>query len=112
MLTSTTNMHKSIIERIMRSKILFFDSNPIGRIFTRFSKDITTLDMILPLMFNMCTFVGFRSLSVFLMIVVIFPYMTIALFVIGIFLVIIVRKSIKPIRECLRMDAIYRGPIH
>ena len=112
LLVSTTNLHKAIVEKIVRSKILFFDSNPIGRIFTRFSKDITTLDLVLPPIFNLATFVGFRSLSVFLMIIVVFPWMVIALAVVVFFMVYIVKKALKPIRECLRMDAIYRGPIH
>ena len=33
---------------VMKAKILFFDSNPIGRIVTRFSKDIMYLDTNLP----------------------------------------------------------------
>jgi hypothetical protein len=37
-------MHSKMIEKVIRSKILFFDSNPIGRIFTRFSKDVYVLD--------------------------------------------------------------------
>ena len=37
-------------EKVLRAKILFFDSNPIGRIITRFSKDIAVFDMVIPVL--------------------------------------------------------------
>lgn len=43
-LTSTTNIHHEMAYRVMRSPILFFDSNPSGRITTRFTKDIVIMD--------------------------------------------------------------------
>jgi len=45
---STTNMHHVVSNRVLRANILFFDSNPIGRIVTRFSKDVAVLDFIIP----------------------------------------------------------------
>ena len=43
-LASIDNIHKTMSLAVLRSKILFFDSNPIGRILTRFSKDIVVFD--------------------------------------------------------------------
>ena len=43
-LTSTNIMHNTIAEKVIRATILFFDSNPQGRITTRFQKDITIMD--------------------------------------------------------------------
>ena len=73
MYISTTNLHKAILEKVIRARVLFFDQNPLGRIMTRFSKEITTLDLILPPMFNGITFTGFRSLTVAIMVTIIFP---------------------------------------
>ena len=64
MTTSTTGMHRAMVEKIIRAKILFFDSNPIGRIYTRFSKDVSVLDLILPGVFTLATFSVFRTLTV------------------------------------------------
>ena len=47
-LQANTNMHNKMSEKVIRAKILFFDSNPIGRIVTRFSKDLTMIDILLP----------------------------------------------------------------
>jgi len=41
---SSTVLHDKMTERVARAEILFYDSNPIGRILTRFSKDVVTLD--------------------------------------------------------------------
>jgi ATP-binding cassette, subfamily C (CFTR/MRP), member 4 len=43
-LTATTNMHTKMAWKVLRSKIQFFDSNPIGRVTSRFSKDMLLLD--------------------------------------------------------------------
>ena len=39
LLNALSNMHNAMAERVMRATILFFDSNPSGRVVTRFSKD-------------------------------------------------------------------------
>lgn len=44
-LTAANNMHGAMIDKISRAPILFFDSNPVGRIMTRLSKDMTILDL-------------------------------------------------------------------
>ena len=36
--------HNKMVKRVLRSPVEFFDSNPIGRIITRFSKDTNVID--------------------------------------------------------------------
>lgn len=43
-LTSGTNMHNKMTESILRINVVFFDSNPIGRIINRFAKDMGIFD--------------------------------------------------------------------
>ena len=47
-LKSSTGMHKSMTMAVLRADIKFFDSNPIGRVITRFAKDVTVFDLIMP----------------------------------------------------------------
>jgi ATP-binding cassette, subfamily C (CFTR/MRP), member 1 len=47
-LKSNSNMLSRITERVIHAKVIFFDSNPIGRILTRFTKDLVGLDFMLP----------------------------------------------------------------
>ena len=93
MTSSTTGMHKAMIERISRAKILFFDSNPIGRIYTRFSKDISVLDLIVPGMFSLFTFSVFRTITVSITVIVVRPLMLIVVAFMLMFLMIIVNRA-------------------
>lgn len=45
---SSINLHNRMFSCLMRSVMRFFDNNPSGRILNRFSKDIGTMDEILP----------------------------------------------------------------
>jgi len=45
---SATLLHTSILKSVLRAPMSFFDHTPIGRIITRFSKDIDVLDSQLP----------------------------------------------------------------
>lgn len=70
-------MHNAMSERVLRAKILFFDSNPMGRIMTRFSKDMVTIDFIFGFLFPMIAYGIFRATSVVLSICIINPYILI-----------------------------------
>ncbi|KAI4581558.1 hypothetical protein MJG53_010001 [Ovis ammon polii x Ovis aries] len=49
LVNSSQTLHNKILESILRAPVLFFNSNPIGRILNRFSKDIGHMDDLLPL---------------------------------------------------------------
>ena len=90
-LRASRNLHKKMAETVIRSKIIFFDSNPIGRIVTRFSKDVVVIDLILPPLVIFITLGVFRSLAVAISIAVINPWILIAVGVAVVLMVIIVR---------------------
>jgi ATP-binding cassette subfamily C (CFTR/MRP) protein 4 len=41
-------MHDNMFAKVLRSKMIFFDTNPVGRVLNRFSKDIGLVDELLP----------------------------------------------------------------
>ncbi|XP_054158234.1 ATP-binding cassette sub-family C member 4-like, partial [Oppia nitens] len=45
---ASINLHNRIFYRLMRTRITFFDTNPVGRILNRFTKDVGTVDEQLP----------------------------------------------------------------
>lgn len=75
---STTNLHNAVSKRVIRSVVLFFDSNPVGRIVTRFSKDVTVLDFIIPIYVVFIAQGMFRSLTVTATVGIINPWLFIA----------------------------------
>lgn len=109
---STTRMHNRMVETVIRAKVLFFDSNPIGRIYTRFSKDVNVLDLILPNLGALATFGIFRSITVTMVVCVIHPSMLVVLAVAFAIMTYLMIKAAGVLREAQRMDSLYRGPIH
>lgn len=70
-LTTTSNMHLEMCRKVLSAKIVFFDSNPVGRILTRFSKDMAVLDLVMPPISIVMTYGIFRALTVAISIIVI-----------------------------------------
>jgi ABC-type multidrug transport system fused ATPase/permease subunit len=60
---------------VIRATILFFDSNPVGRIVTRFSKDVTVLDFVIPLCVVLIAQGAFRTITVTITLGVINPWL-------------------------------------
>lgn len=42
-------IHNAMLHRVLRCPMSFFESTPVGRIMSRFSKDIDILDVMLPM---------------------------------------------------------------
>lgn len=48
-LRAARQLHDYVLTNAMRTPLAFYDVTPIGRILNRFSKDIDTVDTVLPL---------------------------------------------------------------
>ncbi len=47
-LLTSKNLHNNMLDSVIKSKMRFFDLNPIGRIMNRFTKDMSSIDEVLP----------------------------------------------------------------
>lgn len=60
LLKAAENLHNKMAMTIVKAPVLFYDTNPGGRILNRFSKDVGTIDDVLPIRFlesvTMCLF--------------------------------------------------------
>ena len=84
MVRASRVFHTAMLHNVLRSPMEFFDTTPMGRILNRFSRDIETVDSILPQLIRQWMQMVFAVLSV----VVIISYST------PIFLVMIVPLGI------------------
>ncbi len=48
-LYASQHLHNRMLQHVTRTPVLFFDSNPLGRIINRFSKDTAVTDGTLPM---------------------------------------------------------------
>ena len=87
-----SNMHNAMADKVIRAKILFFDSNPIGRILSRFSVDCAQLDTRLAGFAMLATVGTLRALFVCISVVIVNPWSLIIVFV-SIFYMIFVYKK-------------------
>lgn len=111
-LTSATNIHNYSLYKVLRATILFFDSNPVGRITARFSKDMIAIDHMMAMYMTMIAQGGLRCLTVFITLCVINPYLLIAVVILIFPCIWILKKGRGPMQECQKLDGISRGPIH
>ena len=47
-LRSSERLHDKMVVAVLHAPVFFFDSNPVGRILNRFSRDIGCMDEVLP----------------------------------------------------------------
>jgi ATP-binding cassette, subfamily C (CFTR/MRP), member 4 len=110
--TSSTNMHNAACKAVLRAKILFFDSNPIGRIVTRFSKDIMVIDFMLAIFMIVIAQGILRSVTVMITVAIINPWLFIVAVVSLCAMILVMRRVVAPMQSSQVLDGIYRGPIH
>ncbi|XP_063913159.1 ATP-binding cassette sub-family C member 4-like isoform X2 [Zophobas morio] len=111
MKTSIT-LHKQMFARISKAPMLFFKTNPTGRILNRFSKDIGLMDETLPLLLMDTFQVAFIVLGSVVLVSVVNAWMLAP--TAAAFLVFFVFKSIflAKTRTIKRLEAEARSPIY
>lgn len=110
--TSAKNMFKAMTQAVLRSKILFFDSNPLGRIVTRFTKDMSVIDMLMTYYIIVISFGMLKLLATVIVIAFISPIVLIPAFFASIGMVMLVKLVGPVLVETQRVDSVIRGPIH
>lgn len=111
-LKSSTNLHNAMVDRVLRANILFFDSNPIGRVVTRFSKDLVVFDLIMPILVIIIVQGFFRTGTVVIIISVVNPWMLVLVAFCAVMMYFTMKKGSRVMIEAQRRDAESRGPVH
>lgn len=110
-LKASERLHNKMTNTILKAPVFFFDTNPVGRILNRFSKDIGCTDELLPMTFFLAvqvillevTAVVLSSVTNYLILAAITPL--IAVFI------LIVRYFLKTSRELKRLESVCRSPV-
>ena len=105
-------MHREMTKTLLRAKIVFFDSNPIGRIITRFSKDMAVLDMVMPNFAVVISYGIFRASAVGVSLCIVNYWLVIPLVLTVSYFIYVVKHVTRALIDAQRLDTIVRGPIH
>uniref|UniRef100_UPI00358FE290 ATP-binding cassette sub-family C member 12 isoform X2 n=1 Tax=Myxine glutinosa TaxID=7769 RepID=UPI00358FE290 len=110
-LRASSHLHDTVFYKVLRSPMMFFDSEPVGRIVNRFSKDLDEVDVQLP--FNADNFLIQLFLMLFTLatLAIIFPPFLALVFVLVIIFLIITRLFRVAIRELKQLENITRSPL-
>lgn len=110
-LLSSQKLHNLIFERVLFSRLSWFESQPVGRILNRFSKDLDMVDRMLPTSLEIFCVNAIRIISFFVVIAVVFPLFLVALVPIAFLFVmtgLYFRASSTQLR---RIDGVVRSPV-
>ena len=110
-LSSAARLHDRMIVAILKSPVLFFDTNPLGRILNRFSKDVGAIDEVLP-----THFLNSLQVLLFLAAATILPatvnaWVLLAAIPFCVTCVYLGKYYLKSSRELKRLESICRSPI-
>ncbi|KAJ3317920.1 hypothetical protein HDU76_001009 [Blyttiomyces sp. JEL0837] len=109
---ASRSIHQKTIKSVMRAPMSFFETNPMGRIISRFSKDFTELDIYLPRVMKNVLEIVLSILETFALVGYAVPYVLIF----AVFLVPVYQHFLKifraSMRELKRVEAIARSPLY
>ena len=112
LLKSSEKLHDVITQAVIKSPVLFFDTNPVGRIMNRFSKDIGVIDDILPYKSSLVCSIFFQLIGVLVVTgAVNYWFVIVILPTVGLFLYLC-HFYLKSARELSRMEAVRCSPVY
>lgn len=110
-LRSSEKLHNNMATAILKAPVLFFDSNPIGRILNRFAKDTGCLDEILPQTFFFAIQMVLFVFTAALIPLVANAWLAAVVIPIVLLYVYIARYFMRTSRELKRLEAVSRSPV-
>uniref|UniRef100_A0A1X7UA79 Uncharacterized protein n=1 Tax=Amphimedon queenslandica TaxID=400682 RepID=A0A1X7UA79_AMPQE len=112
MLNSARIVHNKMFARVLRAPILFFDTNPIGRVLNRFSKDVGFLDDELPFYFSLYLLLLVRFCAIMITASIANPLVLIAVGVVFIVSILFRWYYLNTARDIKRLEAMTRSPVY
>ncbi|XP_028899889.2 multidrug resistance-associated protein 1 isoform X3 [Zeugodacus cucurbitae] len=111
-LKAATVIHLMLLNNILRVELNFFDTTPVGRILSRFSKDVDVLDTKLPQLIDDCLWCGFQVLATIAVISMSTPIFLAVIIPIGFLYYFAQRFYVASSRQLMRLESVSRSPIY
>ncbi|XP_036328974.1 multidrug resistance-associated protein 1 isoform X2 [Rhagoletis pomonella] len=111
-LRAATVIHLLLLTNILRVELSFFDTTPLGRILSRFSKDIDVLDTKLPQLVDDCLWCFFQVLATIVVISMSTPIFLAVIVPIALLYYFAQRFYVATSRQLMRLESVSRSPIY
>lgn len=109
---ASRRLHNRLLERSLHAKMYFFDTNPLGRILNRFSKDIDNIDMPLPIAIQDVLQAAALTIGSLVTVCIAIPWLLIAMVPVLVSFFVLQTVYKKSSRELKRLDGITFSPIY
>ena len=110
-LRCSERLHDEIVVAILQAPVLFFDSNPVGRILNRFSKDVGCMDELLPKMLLYSIQLVLLLFTSILLPTVMDPWLLVVIAPVSVLVFYITSYYLKTSRELKRLESVSRSPV-
>ncbi|GKY92774.1 hypothetical protein MPSEU_000247200 [Mayamaea pseudoterrestris] len=108
---ASQRLHDRMAKSVLRAKIEFFDTNPLGRVMNRFSADTgSNDDQLPPTLFDLFV-IAFIVLGALILAVISLPFTLIAVPILGWYFWSVRRIFVTSSRELKRLEGLARSPI-
>uniref|UniRef100_A0A670YM28 Multidrug resistance-associated protein 4 n=1 Tax=Pseudonaja textilis TaxID=8673 RepID=A0A670YM28_PSETE len=111
LVNAARTLHNKMFQSVLRTPVLFFDRNPIGRILNRFSKDIGHLDDLLPITFLDFVQTFLQVCGVVGVAIAVIPWILIPLVPLLIVFIFLRRYFLDTSRDIKRLESTTRSPV-
>uniref|UniRef100_T1JBD6 ABC-type glutathione-S-conjugate transporter n=1 Tax=Strigamia maritima TaxID=126957 RepID=T1JBD6_STRMM len=109
---ASKHLHNTMLMRVLRSPMTFFDTTPLGRIINRFSRDIDVTDYTIPSFMRAVLDGIFQLLGTIVVISLGNAFFLVVLAPLMIVYYLIQRLYIESSRQLKRLEAVSRSPIY
>ena len=103
---AATYFHRILLEKVLKAPMSFFDTTPVGRVISRFSKDVNKIDDSLNDSFRETLRSAFSILTCIICVIIIIPSLLIAMLPLYILFYFIQKYFIATSRELERLTSV------
>lgn len=111
-LYASKRLHSRMLASVLRAPLSFFDTTPIGRIISRFSRDVSVLDELLPQFFQQMLTTVLNLIASYVFIGTILPLFFAVAVPVTIVYFLLQRFFNRTSLELKRLDSISKSPIY
>ncbi|XP_070855602.1 multidrug resistance-associated protein 1 isoform X5 [Drosophila suzukii] len=105
-------LHSMLLENVMKSPMTMFDTTPVGRILSRFSKDVESVDQKMPQVINDCIWCAYEVLATIVVISLSTPIFLAVIVPIAFLYYFAQRFYVATSRQLMRLESVSRSPIY
>ncbi|KAL9954317.1 hypothetical protein ACROYT_G041838 [Oculina patagonica] len=111
LLNSSQHLHNSMMSAVLKAPVLFFDTNPVGRIINRFSRDIGIMDELMPDVFLEAVEIVLFCIGAVVLPSVLNPWIILPAIPLMVLFMWYGRYYLRTSRDLRRLEGVTRSPV-